>query len=252
MRSCGMHYFPLTAPFILAFVFLVLIIITLVELHILKHVYQRIGIPSRYVLAVLIGSLLGSAINLPVAQLRPEPVVTDAIIDYFGVRYIVPAVEEWPRTIIAINIGGALVPTVVSIYLLVKNRLFLRGLLAVAIVSAIVHQFAQPVHGVGISIPIFVPPLVAAATAMLLAWRKAPPLAYIAGSLGTLIGADLLNLGNIQGLGAPIASIGGAGTFDGIFLTGILAVLLTPIADVNPTYGRAITTEENDNNVAIA
>src|SRR4051812_38808977 len=98
MRSCGMHYFPLTAPFILAFVFLVLIIITLVELHILKHVYQRIGIPSRYVLAVLIGSLLGSAINLPVAQLRPG-VVPDEIIDYFGVLYIVPAVEEWPRTI---------------------------------------------------------------------------------------------------------------------------------------------------------
>jgi uncharacterized membrane protein len=53
-------------------------------------------------------------------------------------------------------------------------------------------------------------------------------LAYISGSLGTLIGADLLNLNNIQGLGAPVASIGGAGTFDGIFVTGILAVLLAP------------------------
>jgi uncharacterized membrane protein len=31
----------------------------------------------------------------------------------------------------------------------------------------------------------------------------------------------------VQGLGAPVASIGGAGTFDGIFLTGVLAVLLT-------------------------
>ena len=39
-------------------------------------------------------------------------------------------------------------------------------------------------------------------------------------------GADLLNLDKIQGLGAPIASIGGAGTFDGVFLTGILAALL--------------------------
>jgi hypothetical protein len=33
----------------------------------------------------------------------------------------------------------------------------------------------------------------------------------------------------VQGLGAPIASIGGAGTFDGIFLTGILAVLIASI-----------------------
>jgi uncharacterized membrane protein len=61
--------------------------------------------------------------------------------------------------------------------------------------------------------------------------RNAPPLAYVAGSLGTLIGADLLNLGLIQGLGAPVASIGGAGTFDGIFITGILAVLLSPVAE---------------------
>ena len=44
--------------------------------------------------------------------------------------------------------------------------------------------------------------------------------------MGTLIGADLTNLDKVAGLGAPVASIGGAGTFDGIFLTGILAVLL--------------------------
>ncbi len=56
------------------------------------------------------------------------------------------------------------------------------------------------------------------------------PLAYISGSLGTLIGADLLNLDKLQGLGAPIASIGGAGTFDGIFLTGIVAVLVASLS----------------------
>jgi uncharacterized membrane protein len=68
--------------------------------------------------------------------------------------------------------------------------------------------------------------VVAAGTALLLSRQSAPALAYVSGSLGTLIGADLLNLGRVQGLGAPVVSIGGAGTFDGIFLTGILAVLL--------------------------
>jgi uncharacterized membrane protein len=82
------------------------------------------------------------------------------------------------------------------------------------------------VQGVGIAIPTFLPPIAAAVTAMLLSRRMAAPLAYIAGTLGTLIGGDLLNLGLLPGLGAPVASIGGAGTFDGIFLTGILAVLL--------------------------
>jgi uncharacterized membrane protein len=81
-------------------------------------------------------------------------------------------------------------------------------------------------RGVGIAVPVFVPPVVAAGTALLLSRQSAPALAYVSGSLGTLIGADLLNLGRVQGLGAPVVSIGGAGTFDGIFLTGILAVLL--------------------------
>lgn len=75
----------------------------------------------------------------------------------------------------------------------------------------------------------FVPALATAIVALLLSWNQAAPLAYIAGSLGPLIGADLLNLGKIQGLGAPVLSIGGAGTFDGIFLTGVLAVLLASI-----------------------
>jgi len=42
-----------------------------------------------------------------------------------------------------------------------------------------------------------------------------------------LIGADILNIRRIVNLGPPVASIGGAGTFDGVFLAGIIAVLLT-------------------------
>jgi uncharacterized membrane protein len=51
----------------------------------------------------------------------------------------------------------------------------------------------------------------------------------VSGTLGALIGADLTNLRGIGKLGAPMASIGGAGTFDGVFLTGIIAVLLVPL-----------------------
>jgi uncharacterized membrane protein len=115
---------------------------------------------------------------------------------------------------------------VVSVYLMIKNKLYVQGLMSVAIVASIVHWLAQPVTGLGIAVPIFIPPLAAAGTALLISRRAAPPLAYIAGSLGTLIGGDLLNINRLQGLGAPIASIGGAGTFDGIFLAGIIAVLL--------------------------
>jgi uncharacterized membrane protein len=95
---------------------------------------------------------------------------------------------------------------------------------------------ATPVHGLGIAVPVFAPVVVTAILAFLLSREYAAPLAYIGGSMGTLIGADLANLNRIGGLGAPVASVGGAGTFDGIFLTGILAVLLAGI--VSPSQPR--------------
>jgi uncharacterized membrane protein len=222
------YYFPLAWPFLVVCVILFVLVIVLIELHILSYAYERMGINRRYVFALLLLTLLGSYINIPVYELPPEKKVKEEIVTYYGVSYVVPVVEERAGTIIAVNVGGALVPTALSIYLLIKNGLYVAGLVGTAIVAGIVHLLAQPVPGVGISVPFFIPPLLAAGTAMLLSWNRAPALAYIVGSLGTLIGADLLNLGKIQGLGAPVASIGGAGTFDGIFVTGILAVLLAP------------------------
>lgn len=230
-----MHYFPLAWPFMLLLAVLLLLVFGLIELRVLTYAYTRMGIHPRYVLTILAFSFFGSYINIPVAQLPPERVVSDAVVQAFGVIYVVPTVRQWPGTIIAVNVGGALIPTALAIYLLAKNRFFVRGIAAIAVVAAVTHYLARPVRGVGITVPIFIPPLVAAAVALALAWRRAPALAYIAGSVGTLIGADLLNLSRIQGLGAPIASIGGAGTFDGVFLTGIIAVLLPPTIPKGPS-----------------
>jgi len=225
MRPSSLHFFPLTPLFLLALLVLA-VLVAFVEIGILRYAYEKIGVARRHVFAVLMATLLGSYVNIPVAELPPEQVLSNQVVRFFGVEYVVPQVQEWPRTIIAVNVGGALVPTLLSLYLLVKRRLFGPGLVAVAIVAAVVHTMAYPVRGVGISVPIFIPPLVAAVTAVVVARRAAPAVAYIGGSLGTLIGADLMNLGAVHGLGAPVASIGGAGTFDGVFLTGIVAVLL--------------------------
>jgi uncharacterized membrane protein len=228
MRFSPFHFFPLALPFVLALFFLVGLVIALVEVGVLQYAYEKVGVSRRYVFSILVLSLLGSYVNIPIAELPPERVLSNQVVDYFGMQYVVPLVEEWPRTVIAVNVGGAVVPTLLSLYLIFKKRLLGRALVGVTIVAAVVHAMAHPVPGVGIAVPVFVPPLVAATAALLLAWRTgpAPALAYVSGSLGTLVGADLLNLGRVQGLGAPVASIGGAGTFDGIFITGIVAVLL--------------------------
>src|SRR5262249_41801864 len=83
--------------------------------------------------------------------------------------------------------------------------------------------------GIGIALPLLVPTVAAGAVGLLLSSQHAAPLAYITGSLGTLVGADLLNLDKLQGLGAPVASIGGAGTFGGGLLTGLLAALIASV-----------------------
>jgi uncharacterized membrane protein len=226
MHASPLHYFPLTGPFLLILFVLFVVVIVLVQLGILEYAYAKIGIQPRYVFLLLLLSLLGSYVNIPVAQIREKQVVSNKVVTDWGVQYVVPEVEEWPRTIIAVNVGGALIPTILSIYLLVKNKLYWQGVVGVAFVAAIVYQLAHPVPGVGIAMPPLIPPLLAAGVALVLSRQGAPALAYISGSLGTLIGADLLNLGIVQGLQAPVLSIGGAGTFDGVFLTGILAVLL--------------------------
>lgn len=224
MRS--LYFFPLTMLFIVLFFLFLIFLFFFVQIGLIGYAYERIGISAHAVFPLLFLSLFGSAINIPITRVKSGPAVSRQVIDFFGMRYVIPSLpHEW--TVVAVNVGGAVVPTLLSLYLLTHTGLFLRGLLGIAIVSAIVHQLARPVPGVGIAVPLFVPPLIAAAVGLVLAPDHAPALAYIAGTMGCLIGADLLNLHRLAGLGAPVASIGGAGTFDGIFFTGIIAVLLT-------------------------
>ncbi len=224
-----MHYFPIALPFLFFFAFLFIILITMLEVGILRYAYERMGIGQRHMFALLFLSFMGSYLNIPLFQLPPHQVRSGEVITSFGMTYIVPFVRDWPGTVVAVNVGGAVIPALLSLYLYLKNRLYFRGLAGVAVVAFVVHLIAHPVPGLGIVVPTLLPSLIATPVALILSPRHAPPLAYIVGSLGTLIGADLLNLGKIQGLGAPVASIGGAGTFDGIFLSGILSVLLASL-----------------------
>jgi uncharacterized membrane protein len=226
MWMSHMHYLPLAPGFfaiLIGFFFLVLI------LRSVRLAYENLGVSSNAAILLLLATLIGSFFNIPIAELPPERVMSDQVIDFYGMRYAVPVVSDWDGTVVAVNVGGAVIPTVMSIYLLIKRELWVKGLVATAIVALVIHWMADPVPGLGIAVPVFMPVVVTAIVAVILSREEAAPLAYIAGSLGTLIGADLTNLDKLRGLGAPVASIGGAGTFDGIFLTGILAVLLASL-----------------------
>jgi uncharacterized membrane protein len=239
MHMSPLQYLPLTLPFFFILVGVFFALAVWIEVRALLYAYGRAGISSPAALFILFGSLIGSYINIPVAELGPQRMISGEEIDFYGMHYVIPLLVEAPGTIIAVNVGGAVIPVLLSIYLLAKYNLWGRGVLATAVVAFICHHLATPVRGVGIAEPVFVPPIATAITAVLISRQYAGPLAYISGSLGVLIGADLLNLNKVQGLGAPVASIGGAGTFDGIFLTGVIAVLLASFTQPRQRLARS-------------
>ncbi len=210
---------------IVMFLFAIMLV-ALVQIGIFQIALDKLGLSEHSAMLILFSSLFGSLINLPLARMQVAP----------GVEPLPPPqLPSWMpkpppftgQTIIAINVGGAIVPLLVSLYLYLNNPLALwQCLITILLVSLVCYRFSRPIKGLGIGMPVFIAPI----TAVLLAWVISPthsaPLAYIGGTLGVLVGADILRLRDVRHLAAPIASIGGAGTFDGIFITGIVAVLL--------------------------
>ncbi|MDH5659605.1 MAG: DUF1614 domain-containing protein [Gammaproteobacteria bacterium] len=207
-------------------VFLSILLIIILQLGVFGIVLAKLGLSPDSAVLLLGSTLMGSLINLPLFNIKTT-------IDISPPKFPLPrlfysSVQSFQgKTIIAINVGGALIPTFFSIYLMFLHPLnILQILLAITIVSMVCYYFSRPIKGLGIGMPIFIAPLTAAVVALIIAPSHSAPLAYICGTLGVLIGADLFRLKDIKHMGVPIASIGGAGTFDGIFFTGIIAVLL--------------------------
>lgn len=224
MQSSSFHSLP---PFFLLLAILFAAVVLILKIGILGYAYERIGISRRVAYTILLLSLAGGYFNIPIAELHGrQEVVTQVVRDRWGVPYLVPVIKEWPGTILAINVGGAVIPTMMSIYLMVKNQIYGPSLVGIAVVAVVVNYLAEPIEHMGIAVPVFIPPIVSAVVAVIVSRDYRAPVAYVSGCMGTLIGADLMNLDVLERLGASIASIGGAGTFDGVFLTGILAVLL--------------------------
>ena len=218
---------PLASMFMAILFAFTLFFFIMVEFNAIALAFLKIGIPARYVFSALFAILLGSFVNIPVKEIHGGTVVREpATVRFYGFKYIIPRAKR-NVTVVAVNLGGAVFPIILSGYLLVETGLYFRSLIGILFMTAACYRLARPIDGVGIALPFFMPPVLAALLSVMIAHNHAPVIAYVSGTVGTLIGADLLHLRQISKLNAPVVSIGGAGTFDGIFLTGILAVLLS-------------------------
>lgn len=228
-------YNPVGMLFTILLAFLLFVVVGFLFLNLAGTAFTRIGFTWSDALLVLLLSLIGSGINIPVRNMEcSTPMVTERYVRAFGITYRVPVVQNVScSTLLAVNVGGAVIPIVISILLLYRfPEALIYALAGIVFVALITNRVAKPVKGLGIVTPALLPPLIAALAAIVLVYFLNAPhqfiflIAYVGGTLGTLIGADILNLNRIKDMGAPVASIGGAGTFDGIFLSGLIAVLL--------------------------
>jgi uncharacterized membrane protein len=210
---------------VIAFSFLILVLVFIfIILNVSGTAFRKLGFPPEYSVYFLFLSLLCSYINIPIKKVGSHvPVISDNASDVLRSGLSASSLKMYST--IAVNIGGAVIPLIMSLFLfsMAKPVEVLSGILLVTI---IIHKIARPVKGSGIVIHALLPPLLAAFVAIIISPQNAPVIAYISGTFGCILGIDILNLKRIPDLGVPLVSIGGAGTFDAIFLTGIISVLL--------------------------
>ncbi len=228
---------PITVIILLLILALPLIFIFLF-LHLSRSAFEMVGFSHWTATLAVFGSILGGMVDIPLME-NPFAAYPDW---YMAAMSQYPA--AFPTTFhplyLAVNVGGCIIPLVVSAHLLLRGGTsFSKSLLGMAVVAVVTYYAAEAIPGEGIVLPVWLSPLLAAVVGLVLAggYRRSPPLAYISGTIGTLIGADILSLltpGILPALSPlrllnpqpVVLSIGGAGVFDGIFLTGIIAVLL--------------------------
>jgi len=235
----------ITRPFsILYFGFLLFLLFTIASaayVYLKDLLVRGVGIPPEAIGVILFLSLIGSFINIPLKTFELDnPIVYMDAVEKFGVTWAVPQVVVGRmKTLLMINLGGGVVPILISIYLLLFSiprcspnlfSTYLKMLVILAVVTVSTYKSSEIVKGMGIATPAFGPSTMTAFITFLINWISPvtcpTQIAYVGGTLGALIGADILNLNRLSELQAPSVSIGGAGTFDGVYLTGLISVLL--------------------------
>jgi len=186
--------------------------------HVLQAGFENLGFPPELVLLTLVLMFVGSFINIPLGRRK---LIEAQEAHFFGLFKRQRLLAQG----LSLNVGGALIPLLIAGFLLFRVPLE-ETLIATLLMIAVSWKLSRVIPGRGIMVPILIPPLFAALFAFLLSPQEPALVAFVAGTLGVLIGADLLRLPQVMKGEVAIMSIGGAGVFDGIFLVGIIAALL--------------------------
>ncbi len=222
-----MVYLPVSILLFLLFLLLLPFIWIAVALDVVELAVAKLGFSPTVAFMLFAAVLVGSTINIPLYKIESVTPVIPGFQDMWLQQFLgIPLHKVRQKTIVALNVGGGLIPVLLAIYELTRSDPL--AIFWVTVIVTIVSYFsAQIVPGIGIHMNALIAPLTAAISAVLIAEPLASSVAFTGGILGTLIGADLLHLKEIERMSAGVLSIGGAGVFDGIAMCGLFALLLT-------------------------
>jgi len=218
-----MFFLPISFLIFILFILFLPFIFVLAYLNIITLGFEKLGISPEVTSFLLLAILIGSFFNIPLTK---KKLVYKLESRFFGL-WQRPRIETQG---VAINVGGGIIPLLISFYFLFlafQTGISLKSIFIVTLLMIILCKFlAKLMPGLGVTLPTLIPPIFSAIFSLIFVPEFAAPAAFISGVLGTLIGADLLNLGKVQKMGGFL-SIGGAGVFDGIFLVGVVSALLS-------------------------
>ncbi|MEM1626728.1 MAG: DUF1614 domain-containing protein [Sulfolobaceae archaeon] len=210
-------------------------LLAIISIDYFKNVFENAGYPHELsiILSVLLPflSLLTSPINIIIKKIPRKDILEQVdVIYFFGIPFYFPRIKIVDDfTIIAINIGGAIVPLLVSFLLLSTFKEFnLLKILVIIILSTIFsNKTSKVIAGLGVIANPYLSPILNGTLSFILFQQQLsliPISTYIATVIGAIVGADLLNLKKIIETRPQLISIGGLGTFDGIYVSGLIGM----------------------------
>ena len=206
-------------------VFIAIPILLYVEIYIGHMDYsgflKKCGFGRREVGLLLVGGLMGIVLGP---------------LGLYGVPLFI-----YQSSLLAIDLGGAIIPIVLSLYLMKVKKLnmpaFIGAVALIAVITYISSEFRPPL-GIVSEFPFYLFPSFTAIALALLVYRQritsGIPFAYATTTFGVLIGADVVRIPQVMigleeireemGLEIMAGSIGGAGGLDLVFLGGLIAI----------------------------
>jgi len=228
----------------LLFMFVLLFLFVFLPVSIVAEAFSKLGLTPAQGVLIFIAILIGRGVNVPVYTSKrlvvvPKPRSLQFTLDEYGrpVQLDDEPGNEVKKQSFLLNLGGCIMPILLSLTFLISLQF--NGMdssaygwigFALVMVAGGCYAMAKADPYTGLRVPMFMPGLMTFASVYFFVPQEFRPVAaYVAGTIGTLIGGNLIPLFTPRirnAVGVPNVVIGGAGTFGGVFVAGILAVLL--------------------------